>query len=356
MGKHDCGHPVTRLGSRLAASMAAIAAACFALSGQAQAQTPAPEKPKLTIAVGGAATDLDKLTYGIALSKGFFKEEGLDVTNIDMYSGSKALQALAGGSVDAVEGAYEGTLRLQPQGLTLTCMGVFAHYPGVVMMALKGKGSPVHTLADLKGKKIGVTAPGSLTQTFAVALMRGAGLQSTDASYIAVGVGASALAAAQSGEIDVLVNVDPTVEMLRRSGQGRILVDGRIAAGSRQAFGGPYPNGCILAPASFIQKYPRTAQALTNGIVHAMKFLQTASVDEIVKSVPRSYYQDEGVYRDALKNNLELVRWDGLMTPQISQTVLDGISLLDPKFKTAKIDFSKTYNNDLTRHALDKFK
>ena len=349
-------HLTTRL---LCAKLAWVPFALFALTGvtMSQAQTSAgkPEKTDITVAVGGSAADIDKLGYGLALTKGYFNDEGLNVTNVDMFAGSRALQAISGGTVDVVEGAYEGTLRMQTQGLTLTCLVTFARYPGVVMISTKGR--DIKSMADLKGKTIGVTAPGSLTQTFAVALMHSAGLAKGDAGFIAVGVGPSAQAAVQTGgQIDVLVNVDPTITTLLHAGEGKILVDGRTEEGSKQAFGGAYPNGCLLASADFIKKYPNTSQALANAIVRSMKFLQNSSTDQIVEAVPRTFYQDEGIYREALEAGLGVIRWDGLLTPEIGQTVRKAISLLDPKFKDAEIDISKTYTNEFTKRALAKYK
>src|SRR5713226_9623596 len=70
----------------------------LALAGAAQAQ--APEKPTLTLGVGGKP------------ALGYFKEQGLDVTINDFRGGAQSLQALAGGSVDVVTGAYEHTIRM----------------------------------------------------------------------------------------------------------------------------------------------------------------------------------------------------------------------------------------------------
>jgi NitT/TauT family transport system substrate-binding protein len=348
---------MTKASRKLRAAVAVYAAiglSIFSLSAQAADV----EKRKLTIAVSGAASDIDKLGYAIALQKGYFKEEGLDISNLDMFSGSKALQALVGGSVDAVEGSYEHTLRMQPQGVSLTCLGVFARYPGIVMMAVKSKENSIKSGADLKGKKIGISAPGSAMHTFAAAIMKKAGIDPKEASFIAVGVGASALAAVQTGgELDVLVSVDPVVTQLVQSGEAKVIVDSRNGDGAKVAYGGIYPAGCIYVPHDFIAKNPNTAQALTNAMVHSMKWLQSASIDDIVKTIPKTYYQDENVYRQAVESNLDLFRWDGIITPEMSEeNVLNAISLLDPKLRDAKIDFSTTYDNSLTRKALEKFR
>ena len=88
--------------------LVAIAAACLALASPA-AQSQALEKPKLSIAVGGKSL-FYYLPLTIADRQGYFKAEGLDVEINDFPGGARALQALLGGSVDVVSGAYEHTI------------------------------------------------------------------------------------------------------------------------------------------------------------------------------------------------------------------------------------------------------
>src|SRR5262245_6249782 len=88
-------------------------ALALALAGAAQAQ--APEKRQVTLAVGGKSA-LYYLPLTIAERLGHFKEQGLDVTINDFRGGAQSLQALAGGSVDVVTGAYEHTIRMQAKG------------------------------------------------------------------------------------------------------------------------------------------------------------------------------------------------------------------------------------------------
>ncbi|MGL1255068.1 ABC transporter substrate-binding protein, partial [Vibrio parahaemolyticus] len=75
-------------------------------------------------------------------------------------------------------------------------------YPGIVIGVKADKAGNYKSPADLKGMKIGVTAPGSSTNFMAMYLLVKAGLKPDDASYIGVGAGMSAVAAIQKGEID----------------------------------------------------------------------------------------------------------------------------------------------------------
>ena len=93
---------------RFSFSRAAFAALCFALCATL-ANAQGLEKTKITIGVGGK-TLFYYLPLTIAEQKGYFKAEGLDVEILDFPGGARALQALLGGSVDVVSGAYEHTI------------------------------------------------------------------------------------------------------------------------------------------------------------------------------------------------------------------------------------------------------
>ena len=84
----------------------------------AQAPTQPPEKPQLTLAVGGKNL-LYYLPLTIAEQLGYFKAEGLDLKIVDFAGGSQALRALVGGSADVVSGAFEHTVNMQPKGQRL---------------------------------------------------------------------------------------------------------------------------------------------------------------------------------------------------------------------------------------------
>jgi len=97
--------------------VAACAILAISLPFAAQAQGK-PEKPKVSIAVGGKPA-FYYLPLTIAERLGYFKDEGLDPEISDFAGGSKALQAVVGGSADVVSGAWENTIDQQPKGLNL---------------------------------------------------------------------------------------------------------------------------------------------------------------------------------------------------------------------------------------------
>ena len=166
--------------------------ALIALPGVVLAQ--AVEKPKLTLAVGGKNL-LYYLPLTIAESLGYFKAEGLDVTIADFAGGSRALQAMVGGSADVVSGAFEHTISMQVKGQRLRAFALQGRAPQIVL-GVNPKTLPnFKNVAELKGKKLGVTAPGSSTNVLANFVLGKAGLKPGDVSIIGVGAGSGAVAA-----------------------------------------------------------------------------------------------------------------------------------------------------------------
>src|SRR5512141_2475732 len=133
-----------------------VLASAMPLAAQAQA----PAKPKLTIGVGGKPL-FYYLPLTIAEQKGYFKAEGLDVEVLDFPGGARALQALLGGSVDVVSGAYEHTISQQAKGQNIEALVLQGKYSAIVLLMPKAKAAAYKSPKDLKGMKIGVTAPGS---------------------------------------------------------------------------------------------------------------------------------------------------------------------------------------------------
>src|SRR4029078_8131010 len=180
------------------------------LAGAAHGQTPgqAVEKKQLTLAVGGK-TALYYLPLTICERLGYFKEQGLDVTINDFRGGAQSLMALVGGSVDVVTGAYEHIIRMQAKGQDIRAVIELGRFPGIVVGVRKERTASYKSAADLKGMKIGVTAPGSSPNFFVMYMMWKAGLKPRDASYIGVGIGPACVSAFPQCEIDAVVNLDP---------------------------------------------------------------------------------------------------------------------------------------------------
>lgn len=334
----------------LTVAMAGIVAAALPLAAAAQA----PEKQKLTIAVGGKAA-FYYLPLTIAEQRGYFKEEGLNVEIVDFAGGSAALRAVVGGSADVVSGAYEHTINLQANKQYFRAFVLQGRAPAISLgVSSKAK---YQSPADLKGMKIGVSAPGSSTNMMVTYFLTKNGMKASDVSFIGVGTGNAALAAVRSGQIDALSNVDPVMTMLEQKGDVRIIADTRTLKGTEQVFGGPMPAGCLYAPEDFVTKNPNTVQALTNAMVKALKWLQQAGPSDIIRTVPEAYLLgDRALYLASYNNVKDAVSPDGLIPDAGAKTTLKAMASFNPKVRPDEIDLARTYTNEFTRKALAKLR
>jgi NitT/TauT family transport system substrate-binding protein len=317
---------------------------------------PRLEKTKISIAVGGKAA-FYYLPLTIAEQLGYFKAEGLEVEISDFAGGSRALQAVVGGSADVVSGAFEHTINLQSKGQTFQAFVLQGRAPAI-SMGISLKTMPHYrTVADLKGKRIGISAPGSSTNMVANLILSRAGLKAGDVSFIGVGTAAGALSAFRSGQIDAMSNVDPIMTMLEQKGEIRIIADTRTLKGTVDVFGGAMPAGCLYAPLEFVQKNPHTVQALTDAMAHSLKWLQTAGPGDIIKTVPDAYLLgDRALYLAAFNKVREAISPDGLIPDEGPRTAARVLASFDPSIKVDKVEFAKTYTNEFAKKAKERFK
>ena len=311
----------------------------------ARAQTATPELSKVQLAVGGKPA-LFYLPLTVTERLGYFKQEGLEVEISDFAGGGRALQALIGGSADVVTGAYDHTVQMHAKAQPITAVVQLGRFPGFVLGVLTSKASAYKGPADLKGMKIGITAPGSSTHFMALYLMAQAGLKADDAAFVGIGATSSAVASVRRGEVDAIVNVDPVISLLESQGLIKVVADTRTSDGSRQVYGGPLPAAVLYARPAFIEKNPRTVQALVNALVRGLKWMQEHSPEEIARVMPEEYaLGDKALYIESIKRSLPMYSPDGRFSPDGGETAYKVLKQFDTAVQSATIDTAKTYTN-----------
>jgi NitT/TauT family transport system substrate-binding protein len=310
------------------------------------------EKPSIRLAVGGKAL-VAYLPLTIAERRGYFSREGLDVEINDFQGGAKALEALIGGSADVVCGAYEHTLYMAAKGIAIEAVALQANSFGLVAGIAKDKAAAYHALPDLKGMKIGVTGPGSASAVGLRMLLAKASLTADDVSIIGVGGGAAAVAAVKAGRVDAIANFDPVISLLQRDGAIKTILDTRKREDLDFLYGGPFAASAFYVDARFAQRNPETVQAFVNAVVAALAWLDKASTDDIVATVPPEYYAgDRALYRAMIESNRERVSPDGRISREAAEITYRNLAMFDDTLKRAKIDLARTYDNAFVERAL----
>ena len=343
----------SRISRRAFTSAVAFGAAALAVPAlRAQARL---EKARLHMGLDGRA-GFHCLPLTVAEQLGYFRAEGLDQEITDVGGSGRKLQSLAGAGFDVISGPFEDTLELQARGLPTQAFVLQGRAPqvavGVSLRALPG----FREVVDLKGRRIGVSAPGSSTSLVANAVLARGGLHPAEVSFVGVGQAYGALAALRSGQVEALSNTDPVMTMLEQRGEIRIISDTRTLKGTQEVFGGPMPAGCLYAPLEFVQKHPATCQALANAIVHALKWLQTAGPRDIIRTVPEPYFQgDRALYLAAFSKVRESISPDGLMPDEGTRTAARALVAQDAALRADRLDLARAFTNEFARRAKERF-
>jgi NitT/TauT family transport system substrate-binding protein len=309
------------------------------------------EKPEITIAVGGKGL-FYYLPLTIAEQRGYFKAEGLTAEIVDFPGGAKSLQALVGGSADFAAGSFEHVVNMQAKGQAIQAVALMARYPAMVLALKPTLAARYRGPADLRGLKIGITAPGSSTHMFLNNVLARGAVKPQEVSVIGIGAGAGAVAAMRHGEIDAIAHLDPVIHQLEIAGDVQVIVDTRTEEGARQIYGGPYHAACLYAKTRFLHDNPRTAQAVVNAQVRALRWLARASPEEITAAVPPAYWGgDRAGYQAALIKNLSALSPDGALSQIGAENVLKALQTFEPFIANANIDLSKSINRKFVDQA-----
>jgi NitT/TauT family transport system substrate-binding protein len=180
------------------------------------------------------------------------------------------------------------------------------------------------------------------------------GVKGDDVSIIGVGQAAGAVAAIRTGQIDALIVNDPVATILTESGDMRALAEMRTEQGNKQVFGSDYPESSLYTTKAFIDKNPRTIQAVANAIVKAERWMAKATPEQVASTVPAEYVvEDKKLYERAFENSRRCLSQDGMISAKGAETVRDVLAAFDPNIARAKIDLATTYDNSFVKKAAE---
>jgi NitT/TauT family transport system substrate-binding protein len=336
-----------------AGALALSALAVAALAGcRTQSDAAAADGGQVTIMVGG----LDKVIYlpaELTERLGYFKDEGLDVKLESQPSGANAETALVAGQVDGVVGFYDHTIDLQTKGKCIQSVVQFANVPGEVEVAAKGSG--VAGTADLVGKKLGVTSPGSSTDFLTQYLLTEQHATTADYTTVTAGAGATFIAALQNRGIDAGMTTDPTAQQIAEQGLGDVLLDMRTEDGTRQALGGLYPASSLYMDCDYVAAHQETVQKLANALVRTLQYIGAHDGATIAAQMPADYAGGSGgasTYAAAIDASKGMFG-TGVMDADGARNVLRVLAASNPNVqgKADGIDLAKTYTTRFAEQA-----
>jgi len=245
------------------------------------------------IAVGNYGVSANGMPFGVALVKGYFKEEGINVTGLisSAGGGTSLRNMLAGGGVPygevnpgvVVSAILAGAdLRIVSDNVLTVAEFVWAVKPD----------SPIKTLKDFKGKKIGYTNPRSTSQALALMLLQSAGYKESDAELVKTGGFGEGIAALDAGLIDVAAITEPLWSKVKHKYRAVVVASDVLP---------PLDNVVGVATVEMMEKKGDFIRAVIRARRKAVKFMKEHP-DEAAEIVAKQYNLDLEVAKSAVRN------------------------------------------------------
>ena len=250
---------------------------------------------------------------GLSLATLTIDEGQLGATKAEQIcfdSGSDAVQALSGGSIDAFVGAGEHIIRNRIKDLDVKGYAVTSQVPPYSLVTAAS--SPIQKVADLAGQSVAVTAPGSLSDTELQRAAEEAGIDYKGLRVVGSGTGATMQATIEKGGAAAGMVSDPLLTTMVQSGNFRVVWKPEFR----------YVALTVIAKESWAQQHRDTLAAFVKGIRATQErggtdFAATAetakkqapglnqeSLDQVLKTTldqaPPGLVVDAAVYQDTV--------------------------------------------------------
>lgn len=338
--------------SLLLAAMGSLAGAHAAAPGLPESGRSLP-RVKIALAAGES---LYHLPLTVADQLGYFRQAGVAIDWVLHDSGARAVSSVLTAQADVLAGAFDHLFVLQQKGYAFQAFVQSGRTPqlslGVGMRTAATWRSPM----DMRGLRLGVSALDSSTHWMACQWLLQNGLLPEDVVFVPVGATGSVIESLRSSAMDALCNPDPVMHWLEQKNEIRVLCETRTLAATRKLLGGVVPGACLMAPTEFVQRHPERVQALSDGVVHALKWLQTAGLTDILKTVPLSHWLgDRAIYLGAFEKLRESYAVDGVLQPQEVWNAWQAHSRLPGVTRQGRVQPDKTFTNVFAQKSKARF-
>jgi NitT/TauT family transport system substrate-binding protein len=294
---------------RHAAALCAALVMAAALAASARAE-------RVTVSQYGIL--VPTLPYAVALEKGFFKEEGLDIDGvISSHGGGTSVRNMLASDLPVAEMALPAAIAASMQNIDVRIIGDNAHTIGELAWVAK-KGSPVKTVADLKGKKAAFTSPRSVTEIIIKTVLKRRGLLEETKTIAAGGIGA-ALTALNNGAVDAATLVDPV--LTKRGSEYQIIFHARDEVPE-------FSWAMFVTTAKYLSENEDKVRKIVRARAKAVDFIYT-NREEAARIYAKAWNVSEADAKAILPKFYEMKHWKrGEFNMKGIATMLEGMELV----------------------------
>ncbi len=296
----------------------------------------AEAQPRTVKVAATSKVVLDNLPLFVGVKMGFFEEVGQKLDISYFRGGGEVVRAITTRSVDiGATPAASAVLIAFARGEGIRIVsGQSAPLAGVVWVVAPD--SPVKTVKDLKGKKVGFSTPGSLTHTVIQSILRDERLDK-DVQLVRVGSPGDSWAAVKNKVVDAGWHVSPAVYNLIMKKEARIIINATDYIKD-------YQQTVVTVTEDTIKKDPEMIRNFLKARAKAVKFIRenperTATIwaEELnipveatrlaYKDLKPGYYETEAPKETNMKGALQEVMESGAVKEPV-----DFKKLIDPRF------------------------
>jgi NitT/TauT family transport system substrate-binding protein len=307
------------VGACLAVGAVALTGACGNPGTEAAGQTDG----RYDLTVVQSVDTLAFLPLYVARAQGFFEKHGVNLDVTVGGTGGTEIRALVSGEAQLAFSSGAELVKINSSGKAV--IGVAAINDRSVLTAVADKQAAERAGFDeswtmdrrlqfLKGKRIAVTAPGSLTDSSARFWVQAAGLDASAAEYVAAGTGAQQVAALETGKADVVAAFSPFTEQLLASGKTVTLWDQRN--GDFDSFT-PWLEQAVVTTPQFAANNREAVEAVAAATIEGLEWVLSHTAEEsaaVIAEFEAFAQSDRAVLADQIEANMDTFSGDGAIS------------------------------------------
>ena len=305
--------------------------------------TAAAQEKKLLRVVFVSLSWNSEIPVRVALARGFFKAQGLQIEPIFIRGGPAAMAALISGDVDfASIGGAQAVIRSKARGLDVSIIGSISNQTNYVLLGNK----QTRTVESLKGNIIGITGAGAFSEFAVKTFLNKHNVDPTkDVILRAVGNTTMRAAALEKGLVAAAPFSPEDAVRLMKSGYPLI---------SNFAESLDIPQSIVVTRGEVVEKYPETSKRFLKALILGIHLAKTNKKEAIKAGYEAGLQGDPETVNAAYDLYQPALTWDlSIAVPGIQLMLDDDIraGLVDSKFTVDKV-----INNRPLKRAQDELK
>ena len=294
---------------------------------------------------------LAHLPWQVALGQKYFEEQGLEPKGYNFESGAKSIAALIGGSADFAANALEHAIKAKAQGKDLVYVFSSTRLPGFGLAVASTQRGEIKSIADLRGKLVGVSGIGAASHVLLDYILKKHGVDPKDVKVVAVGLSTFA-PALEGGKIVAGMAGEPFFSRMLAKGTAFSMGNLSSLRETQAILGGEYVfSGAITRP-DVIAKRPHVVQKVVTALVKASHFIETKTPEDIAGAIPADLLGERAQYIEALRASREIYAPHGMVTPSGVETLMKSLDSFGVFKEGQKVDVASTYDMKFVKQAV----